>query len=113
MTNKKINRKPASKKSSGGGTKPPRPKPVQGVLDFNHDEILEEEIRARIVKRVGNRREWGDWAEDVGKICQMQIKHINDVLSDPTKTKSRAAFESFKKELKATLNDNLTDDEVI
>ncbi len=113
VTNKKINRKPASKKSSGGGTKPPRPKPVQGVLDFNHDEILEEEIRARIVKRVGNRREWGDWAEDVGKICQMQIKHINDVLSDPTKTKSRAAFESFKKELKATLNDNLTDDEVI
>ena len=113
VTNKKINRKPASKKSSGGGTKSPRPKPVQDVLDFNHDEILEEEIRARIVKRVGNRREWGDWAEDVGKICQMQIKHINDVLSDPTKTKSRAAFESFKKELKATLNDNLTDDEVI
>ena len=43
----------------------------------------------------------------------MQIKHINEVLSDPTKTKSRAAFESFKKELKATLNGNLTDDEVI
>ena len=58
-------------------------------------------------------REWGDWAEDVGKICQLQIKHINDVLKDPTKTKSREAFESFKKELKATLNDSLTDDEIV
>lgn len=47
------------------------------------------------------------------KICQLQIKHINDVLKDPTKTKSREAFESFKKELKATLNDSLTDDEIV
>ena len=116
VTNKKINRKPKTKdpqKISHKPRKKVQTLPEQGVLDFNHDEILEQEIRARIVKRVGNRREWGDWAEDVGKICQMQIKHINEVLSDPTKTKSRAAFESFKKELKATLNGNLTDDEVI
>ena len=35
------------------------------------------------------------------------------MLKDPTKTKSREAFESFKKELKATLNDSLTDDEIV
>ena len=108
VTNKKLNKK--SNKDSKKISVKRKQKPVgeQGVLDFNHDEILEQEIRARIVKRVGNRREWGDWAEDVGKICQLQITHINDVLKDPTKTKSRETFESFKKELKATLNNNLT-----
>ena len=113
VTNKKLNKK--TKKSPKIITPKSRKTtpPVQEVLDFNHDEILEQEIRARIVKRVGNRREWGDWAEDVGKICQLQIKHINDVLKDPTKTKSRKTFESFKKELKATLHDNLTDDEIV
>ncbi|MFQ8598371.1 MULTISPECIES: type ISP restriction/modification enzyme [Parasutterella] len=116
ITNKKLNKKAKKdpKKIPPKRPKPPKPPlPVQEVFDFNHDEILEQEIRARIVKRVGNRREWGDWAEDVGKICQLQIKHINDVLKDPTKTKSRQTFESFKKELKATLNDNLTDDEIV
>ena len=113
VTNKKLNKK-AKKNPKIIKSKPTKPTPpVQEVFDFNHDEILEQEIRARIVKRVGNRREWGDWAEDVGKICQLQIKHINDVLKDPTKTKSREAFESFKKELKATLNDSLTDDEIV
>ena len=113
VTNKKLNKK-AKNNPKIIKSKPTKPTPpVQEVFDFNHDEILEQEIRARIVKRVGNRREWGDWAEDVGKICQLQIKHINDVLKDPTKTKSREAFESFKKELKATLNDSLTDDEIV
>lgn len=113
VTNKKLNKK-TKKNPKIIKSKPTKPTPpVQEVFDFNHDEILEQEIRARIVKRVGNRREWGDWAEDVGKICQLQIKHINDVLKDPTKTKSREAFESFKKELKATLNDSLTDDEIV
>ena len=115
VTNQKLNKKAKKdpRKIYTKGSKGRNSDGEQGVLDFNHDEILEQEIRARIVKRVGNRREWGDWAEDVGKICQLQIKHINDVLKDPTKTKSREAFESFKKELKATLNDSLTDDEIV
>ena len=113
ITNKKLNKK-AKKDPKKISPKPPKPTlPIQEVIDFNHDEILEQEIRTRIVKRVGNRREWGDWAEDVGKICQLQIKHINDVLRDPTKTKSRKAFDSFKQELKATLNNSLTDDEIV
>lgn len=114
VTNKKLNKK-KKKDPKKVSPKPPRPQPpqVQGVFDFNHDEILEQEIRARIVKRVGNRREWGDWAEDVGKICQLQIDHIKEVLNTPANIKSREAFQSFKKELKATLNGNLSDDEIV
>ncbi len=100
--NKKIQPKKRSKTTD-----------TQLVFDFRHDEILEQEIRTRIVKRVGNRREWADWAEDVGKICQLQVKHIREVLGNPENEKSRKAFANFQKELKATLNGNLDEDEVI
>lgn len=120
LTNKKIAKK--SKKGSNSGQKLARRVAAtertnndsgQGQLDFNHDEILENEIRTRIVKRVGNRREWGDWAEDVGEICRVQIKHIQDVLDDPKNESSRKAFEAFQKELKATLNGDLEANEII
>lgn len=80
---------------------------------FQHDEILEEEIRSKIVKRVGNRREWGDWAESVGEICRAQIEQIRKTLDDPKNTASIAAFKEFRKEIQATLNGDMTDDEII
>lgn len=83
----------------------------QAAFDFGRNEILEDEIKARIVKRVGNRREWEDWAEDVGEICQEQIKHIHKVLE--SSESSKAAFDGFKTELKDTLNGELSDDEVV
>lgn len=88
-----------------------RMKEAQIAFDFGRNEILENELKARIVKKVGNRREWEDWAEDVGQICQEQIKHINKVLAESEPSKK--AFEGFKSELKNTLNGELTDDEVV
>lgn len=117
LTNKKITKKSKKKPNSGqklaGRVGKTNEDSGQGQLDFNHDEILENEIRARIVKRVGNRREWGDWAEDVGEICRVQIKHIQDVLAEPKNESSRKAFSSFQKELKATLNGDLEEKDVI
>ena len=69
-------------------------KEAQIAFDFGRNEILENELKARIVKKVGNRREWEDWAEDVGQICQEQIKHINKVLAESEPSKK--AFEGFK-----------------
>ena len=88
-----------------------RMKEAQIAFDFGRNEILEDELKARIVKKVGNRREWEDWAEDVGQICQEQIKHINKVLDESASSKK--AFEGFKSELKNTLNGELTDEEVV
>ena len=88
-----------------------RMKEAQIAFDFGRNEILENELKARIVKKVGNRREWEDWAEDVGQICQEQIKHINKVLAESEPSKK--AFEGFKSELKNTLNGELTDNEVV
>lgn len=50
-----------------------RMKEAQASFDFGRNEILENELKARIVKRVGNRREWEEWAEDVGEICQSYL----------------------------------------
>lgn len=80
---------------------------------MGYDLELVEAIKARIVKRVGNRREWEDWAEDVGQICQEQIDHIQRVLDQPENGSSRQALENFTQELRATLNGDLSKGEII
>lgn len=116
LTEKKLNKKPKAEGGTGSkgkrGSKPEGPTDAgrQGNL-FERDEVFEEHIRSRILKRVGNRREWGDWAEDVGLFCEKQVAHIEKVLRESET--SRAAFESFKKELKATLNGELSDEDIV
>lgn len=85
----------------------------QSSLDFGVDRntYLEEEIKSCIVKKVGNRKEWSDWAEDVGEICQSQIKHIKKIVNESASSKK--ALVKFIEELKATLNGELTEDSVI
>lgn len=118
LTDKKFTRKAAtggnvggikrrhSKKRKGDG-------PKQMELSLGRDMILEEDIRARIVKKVGNRKEWSDWAEDVGRICQEQVKHIEAVLDKPENEASRKKFEAFSTELKNTLNGELSKEEIL
>lgn len=121
LTDKKFTRQNSS--SGGDGkNKPKRRKPPRGgndvpnpqlALPFGRDSILEEDIRARIVKKVGNRKEWSDWAEDVGRICEEQVKHIKSVLDDPANEASQKKFDEFSKELKNTLNDELSREEIL
>lgn len=117
LTDKKFTRKSASSESSGGIRRKSAKKNTktenQLELTLGRDSILEEDIRARIVKKVGNRKEWSDWAEDVATICQKQTEHIKAVLDDPKNEESRRQFASFSDELKATLNGELSQDEVL
>ena len=88
--------------------------PTQGSFAFPpRDTELEEAIKAKIVKKVGNRREWEDWAEDVGQVCKTQIEHIHKVVQDPKNVTSRRALEGFTQELKATLNGDISEDDAI
>lgn len=106
-------------KSQGLGHKPTGRKSkqqsmaVQGSFDFGRNEILEEEIKSRIVKKVGNVREWSDWAEDVGEICKVQIDHLMKVVNDPTKTEQKKAFDNFLSDLKVTLNEGMTKEDAV
>ncbi len=110
--------KPKGKKAGGGsGRKKPGEddykEPIQTMLELERDRYFEfeEELKTRIVKRVGNRMKWEDWVEDVGEICQTQINHIKKIVQkDPS---SRQALNEFKAELGRTLNGEPDDDAVI
>lgn len=120
VTTEKINRKPTKKSEPGPGTgsggrrgkgeKKNGDADMQGSL-FERDEIFEDSIRTRILKRVGNRREWGDWAEDVAMLCDSQVRHIEKKIKDEPAVQKK--FEEFKRELKATLNGDLDDREIV
>lgn len=96
------------KKAKGNGADD-----IQRELTFYHDQILEEELKARIVKKVGNVREWEEWAADVGALCQEQIKHLKTIVSDPANARQTEAFETFHNELKATINDAMRADDAL
>jgi len=106
-------------RKSAGGHRPGRGRKHsdsgQGELQFDHDEILEESIRAKLVRHVGNRREWADWAGEVGEICRAQADSIRKALdpSDPANADSIRKFRSFKSEIAKALNDTVADDVVI
>ncbi|MBQ9273457.1 MAG: DEAD/DEAH box helicase [Succinivibrio sp.] len=87
--------------------------PIQTELGFERNAIIEDEIKAAIAKRVGNRHELSDWAESVGEVCQTLAVHIKKIVNDPQKTKAREALERFAAELKATLNGELTEEGII
>lgn len=119
ITNKEFSSKTKKKAEGKGGKTGPGSnagkKTLRGKqyeLSFTRDEYLEGKIRARIVKKVGNRKEWADWAEEVGVICQTQIQHIKTVIDDPKNAESKKKFEAFSKELKETLNGELSEEDV-
>ena len=67
------------------------------------------------MRHVGNRREWADWAGEVGEICQAQAENIRKALdpSNPANAESIRKFRGFKAEIAKALNDNVENDVVI
>ena len=108
----KGNRKPTTRKP-GVHTKKQADPSVQGTLQFDRDEVMEEQLKARIVHRVGNTREWSDWAKDVGDVCKLQIEHLNKVIDDPSQPKARKAFNDFMKDMKVTINDSIKREDAV
>ena len=105
---KKINgKRKVTTRKPGVNTKKKSDPSVQGTLQFDRDEVMEEQLKARIVHRVGNTREWSDWAKDVGDVCKLQIEHLNKVIDDPTRHKAQKAFADFMDDLKVTINDGI------
>jgi len=67
----------------------------------------EDAIFARLVKKVGDRRYWEDWAKDVKDIADRQVTRINTILNgeDP---RPAAEFDVFLTGLRGNLNDGIT-----
>ena len=99
----------------GNGPLPPKPDPKIDIprWDFSEAASIEEHIKSIIIKKVGNRREWEDWAQDVGEICARQVEHIKAMVGDDASPENRKAFADFKNELAAATRVKLSDDDVV
>lgn len=68
-------------------------------------------IFARMVKKVGDRRYWEDWAGDVKDIADRQVLRINTILE--TAPEAKAEFREFHEALKASLNDGIAEADAV
>ena len=87
---------------------------VQGLLW--QDQLayeIEENVKAAIIKKLGRRKEWQDWADDVADICTAQVKAINQVLAAVTNSKLKAEFARFCQALERSMCHHFEVDEVI
>lgn len=66
----------------------------------------QDAIFARMVKKVGDRRYWEDWASDVKDIADRQVTRIQTILD--TVPDAQAEFVGFHEALQANLNDGIT-----
>lgn len=71
-----------------------------------------DSILARIVKKVGDREYWDDWADDVVDINNNQVARINAILSTGDDTVI-ARFDEFLAGLQANLNDSIDRDDAV
>jgi predicted helicase len=84
----------------------------QGELTFEIGEI-ERAIYAKLVEKCGNRHHWEDWANDIATIARTHIERITAILANPINTAERTAFAEFTQQLRANVNDSLSDGEII
>lgn len=94
------------------GKKASRPSDDQFKMEFQVGEI-ERAIYAKIVKKVGNRHHWEDWAGDIAKIAQTHITRITTILDNPDNVLARNAFDQFVSDLRSELNDSINREEII
>ena len=75
---------------------------------FSEAAAIVEHFSSIILKKMGNRREWEDWAQDVGEICSRQVEHIKAMVGDDATAENHKAFADFKTELAAATRVKLT-----
>ena len=129
----------SGKNNNASGGEDSSDKGKQGYLLQEDDSVLliEQAVKVSIMKRFRNKREWEDWAEDVGKICSDQVAHIRQLLLPPhdvstslsvaqASTESSAgklvvaqqqelqtAFNNFKSAMGDTFGKGFSDDDLI
>ncbi len=80
----------------------------QFTLQF---EALQNVLYARLVKKVGDRRYWEQWATNVAEIATRLIERISYLIEE--KTEHRKAFDMFLKGLQSNINSSISDKEAV
>jgi predicted helicase len=87
-------------------------RPAQTVLPFPQINEWRDAIYAKIVQKVGDRRYWEDWAQDVARIAERHTARIRALLADSEATPARK-FARFVGALRRTLNPSISDDDAV
>ena len=88
--------------------------PEQGKLTIDERVIkVEETIKSTIIKKLGSRKEWQDWAEDVAGICTEQVKQIKQLLATKADPEFKAKFAKQCLDLNDSIGQHLEQDEII
>lgn len=85
---------------------------MQGTLAFPNLGEWRDAIYARIVQKVGARRYWEDWAEDIADIAARHTTRIKALLDDPALGVA-TEFDAFLQGLRRNLNDSISRDDAI
>ncbi|MEK8144275.1 DEAD/DEAH box helicase family protein [Streptomyces sp. M10(2022)] len=83
---------------------------AQYVQTALHMEDWRDAIYAQIVKKVGQRQYWEDWAKDIAQIAERHKTRIQAALALPDK---QAAFDTFLGELRASINPGVTETDAL
>ena len=83
----------------------------QFMLPLAELQELQNVIYAKMVQKVGSKRYWVQWAQDVAKIAQRYIVKINHLIE--TDAKSQEVFNKFLKGLRKNINPSVSKDEAI
>ncbi|REK04494.1 MAG: damage-inducible protein [Acidobacteria bacterium] len=83
----------------------------QLTLGFPIGEVSDA-IYAQLVKKVGTRHYWEDWATDIAAIAARHETRIHSLIDDPSLNVGEA-FEGFVAGLRANLNDSIDTDDAI
>ena len=89
-----------------------KPSFYQPTLNFEELDKWKEKIYAKIVKKVGSRRYWESWANDIADISKRHKERIQ-LLLDKHDTKIDTVFHDFVKGLQTNLNESITDKDAI
>ncbi len=74
-------------------------------------EKLQGVVFAKMVKKVGDRRYWEQWAKDVAEIAQRQIERITYLIEN--KKGQRKAFDLFLQGLQKNINPGITEEQAV
>lgn len=86
---------------------------VERQLSLSLPEItgIQNAIYSKLVQKVGSKRYWVQWAQDVGKIAQRYVDKINNLIE--VEGEHKKEFDKFWNGLKKNINPSVTKDEVV
>lgn len=83
----------------------------EALFSMTNAAEWQDAIFARMVKKVGDRRYWEDWATDVKDIADRQVARIKSILD--TVPEAATEFHGFHGALQANLNDGISRNDAV